>query len=684
MLHKDQRWFFEVFRLVVTGLVLFSGITSVAVAKNSVPLINQPLVPDTAKPGGAGFTLTVNGTGFVSGAVVRWNGHELKTTFVSSSQLTASVPASDIAKASTASVTVVNPSPGGGTSNVAFFSVTVPTSTIGLSAPTKYATGSVPTFVATADFNGDGKLDLAVSNSGSNSVSVLLGKGNGTFQAAVNYDVGTNPTAIAVGDFNADGKLDLAVSNDGSNNVSILLGNGDGTFQAAVNYDVGTNPTCIAAADLSGDGTLDLVVSNQGADTVSVLLGNGDGTFQPHVDYAAGSAPNSVTVGDFNGDGTLDIAVANGSAVSAATYSILLGRGDGTFLPAMTYALGVNNATIATADFNGDGKLDLAVVDNIGQVWILLGKGDGTFQTPVSYATDSFPLGLGIADINGGGKLDLAVGSSGSNTLQVFRGNGDGTFQSPLTFAAGSFPQGLAVGDFDENGRLDVAITDKSAGAVSILSQTTLSPTSLNFATQVVGTTSSAQSVTLVNYGTKPLAITGISFTGADAGDFAQTNTCGTSLAAGASCPISVTFTPTEFGGAVAAMTVDAGGAKKVSLSGTGTVVELVPGSLSWHCGGDYGACPQSQSITLTNVGSGALDITSIAITGSSTFSQTNTCGSSVGAGASCTITVTFKPKVFATGTFTGDLSISDDGGGSPQQVSLSSTVEHICFHDCL
>ncbi|HYA23574.1 MAG TPA: VCBS repeat-containing protein, partial [Terriglobales bacterium] len=187
MKKTDQKWFFKVFRLVVAGLLLFSGIISVAVAQNPVPLINQPLVPDTAKPGGVGFTLTVNGTGFVSGAVVDWNGSPLATTFVSRSQLTASVPASDITTARTASITVVNPSPGGGTSNVAFFSVTVPTSSMGFNTPTKYAAGTGPNSVATADFNGDGKLDLAVSNNGSNNLSVLLGNGNGTFKAAVNY-----------------------------------------------------------------------------------------------------------------------------------------------------------------------------------------------------------------------------------------------------------------------------------------------------------------------------------------------------------------------------------------------------------------------------------------------------------------------------------------------------------------
>ncbi|HMD83957.1 MAG TPA: VCBS repeat-containing protein [Terriglobia bacterium] len=362
---------------LLSGVSFAQGITTDRGARpdtgtaNPVPLINLPLAPDTALPDGSGGILTVNGTGFVSGSVVNWNGAPRATTFVSQSQVKAKILSSDVAQRDTASVTVVNPGPGGGTSNVAFFSVTVPTSSVELGGPTGFDAGSVPYDVAVADFNGDGKLDLAVMNGGSNNVSVLLGNGDGTFQAAVNYDVGPNPNrGIVVGDFNGDGKPDLAVSDSGSNEVSVLLGNGDGTFQAAVNYGVGMYPSGIAVGDFNRDGKLDLVVPNQncpeggpcGASTVSVLLGNGDGTFQPHVDYAVGSSdPNWVTVGDFNGDGKLDLAVAYGYPVMSGV-SILLGNGDGTFQPPVNYWFGVNNATIATADFNGDGKLDLAVV----------------------------------------------------------------------------------------------------------------------------------------------------------------------------------------------------------------------------------------------------------------------------------------------------------------------------------
>jgi hypothetical protein len=142
-------------------------------------------------------------------------------------------------------------------------------------------------------------------------VSVLLGNGDGTFQAARNFAAGNRPWSVAVGDFNGDGIPDLAVANSYSNNVSVLLGNGDGTFQAARNFAAGSFPLSVAVGDLNGDGTLDLAVANSGGNNVSVLLGNGDGTFQAARNYAVGNGPLSVAVGDFNGDGAPDLAVAN-------------------------------------------------------------------------------------------------------------------------------------------------------------------------------------------------------------------------------------------------------------------------------------------------------------------------------------------------------------------------------------
>jgi len=217
----------------------------------------------------------------------------------------------------------------------------------GFQAPLSFDTGAAAYAVAVGDFNGDGIPDLAVANAGGyysftggGSVSVLLGKGDGTFQPAVNYFVGDSSTSVAVGDLNGDGIVDLAVSDSSGNQVRVLLGKGDGTFELAGTYPAGVGPRSVAIADFNGDGRLDLAVADEGtapnyADgSLSVLLGNGDGTFRSPVQVATGVRPLSVVVGDFNRDGIPDLALTNYAV------SVLLGNGDGTFQAAVKYGAG--------------------------------------------------------------------------------------------------------------------------------------------------------------------------------------------------------------------------------------------------------------------------------------------------------------------------------------------------------
>ena len=299
--------------------------------------------------------------------------------------------------------------------------------------------------VVIADINSDGKPDLIVASgcasTGSScrgSVGVLLGNGNGTFKAAMSYDSGgVLSWSVAVADVNGDGKLDVIVTNNSDNTVGVLLGNGDGTFKPAVSYPSGSNSFTgsVAVADVNGDGKPDLVVADEcltypdcASSTVGILLGNGNGTFQSAVTYSAGgSYATTVEVADVNGDGRPDLVV--GSGFSDAV-SVLLGNGDGTFKAAIVYDLAQTVGSIAVRDVNGDGKPDLLVTGESSQhgaVIAFLGNGDGTFSSPSVYASGgqypSYPSSLAVADVNGDGKPDLLIANEGSNTIGVLLGN---------------------------------------------------------------------------------------------------------------------------------------------------------------------------------------------------------------------------------------------------------------------
>jgi len=329
------------------------------------------------------------------------------------------------------------------------------------------AVGTQPVMIAVGDFNNDGIEDLAVPNSGENTIGVPLGKGDGTFQPSVKFSTGRSPYAIAVGDFNGDGNLDIAVTNRDDNNLSVLLGKGDGTFQVQTTYAAGNSPLGIAIADFNLDGNADVVVANASDNTVSILLGNGDGTLQPEVVYPAGSLPYGIAVADFNGDTIPDLAVASSSNNSL---SVLLGNGDGTFQAEVLVPVGSDPFYTVATDLNGDGIPDLVAANyKDDTISVLLGNGDGTFQAQVTCTAGSGPYILARGDFNADGKADLAVTNFNDGTVSLYLGNGDGTLQPQLVYPVGRGTSGLATGDFNGDGLPDLAATNYTDGTVSAL-----------------------------------------------------------------------------------------------------------------------------------------------------------------------------------------------------------------------
>ncbi|MFM9995782.1 MAG: FG-GAP repeat domain-containing protein [Phycisphaerales bacterium] len=330
-----------------------------------------------------------------------------------------------------------------------------------------YPAGTQSLGLAVGDLNADGRPDLAVANVGPfpGNVVILLGNPGGTLQWAGSYAAGEGPFAVAVGDFNADAKADLAVANDGS--VSVLLGNGNGTFQAALDYPIPLiYLLCIAVGEFNGDGKPDLAASGSnsfgaGVDGFYILLGNGNGTFQAAVGYPTTSSGQFWEIGidDFNSDGKADIAVTN---TDASGVFVLLGNGNGTFQPAVLYVTGGEPTALGVSDFNADGKRDLAVGSvsgSQGKASILLGNGNGTFQPAVHFAVPrgNGTLRIAVGDFNADGRPDLAAAGL-YGRVSVLVGNGDGTFRAAVFFEVGlQFPGDVAAGDFNADGQVDVA-----------------------------------------------------------------------------------------------------------------------------------------------------------------------------------------------------------------------------------
>ena len=347
---------------------------------------------------------------------------------------------------------------------VAFGVLAIPAAGLSLvfSSPLTYTVGTSPRAIVAADFNGDTQTDLAVANAGSSDISILLGNGDGTFQAAATVASAPGASALVTGDLNGDTVPDLVVPDTGASRAVVLLGNGDGTFQPGVGFPSAANPTSVALGDFDHDGLTDIATNGSGGQ-IAVLRGNGDGTFHPATVSPLLQSAGMIAAGDMNGDGFADLAVLEPTTTSGV---ILLRNGPGAFQAPFRFPVGPPTA-VAVADVNGDGLSDATFVSTDPLLSVVLGKTSP--GAPLLRAQSGEPVqSVAAGEFDGDGKVDLFFGQSVGAVL--FKpGNGDGTFGAGFKKFTAPNPVALATGDFNADGKLDLASAGDGTNSVSIL-----------------------------------------------------------------------------------------------------------------------------------------------------------------------------------------------------------------------
>lgn len=326
--------------------------------------------------------------------------------------------------------------------------------------------------VTTGDLDGDGNLDLIATSSSSSSVSVLLGKGDGTFNTRTDYGAGSNVDGVAVADVNGDNKPDVVVTNNGASTLTVFLNKGDGTggLNVGVSPFTASGPSGVAVGDFDGDKRQDLIVGHSSDAKVGVLLGNGDGTFKARIDTPAlFTGLGSVSLGDVNGDAKMDVCVSSSTSNNGI---ILLGNGDGSFkAPVLLANFDVNQGCVF-ADFNLDGKLDVAFGSVKKLIGVFTGNGDGSFNPRADYTTSGATFAIRSIDLNGDGFIDLLAANTETNEATILFNKGDGTFPITMSLATTGPLRSVAYGDFNKDGKPDVVGRSLAGSSLSLLLNT--------------------------------------------------------------------------------------------------------------------------------------------------------------------------------------------------------------------
>lgn len=338
--------------------------------------------------------------------------------------------------------------------------------------------GKQPGSLASGDFDGDGKLDLAVANQGGNSVSILLGDGKGDYKSSLEIPMPSGAGTVTAGDWNLDGNVDVTVLSPRSGGITVLFGDGAGRFGSAAYFASGTSPTALTVGDWNHDAKQDFAIVNHAGHDVSILLGDGAGGFAPATHFAVSAGPRELTAADLNRDGNVDLAILDDSDRSVY---ILLGDGAGGFsAPSKLGPFSGSPDAIATGDFEGDLIPDLVLASHssANEVVLLRGDGAGGIRSTTRYPLLSglHPRALTTGDFDGDGNLDLATVNETDpysdfvfGEVTIWRGDGMGGLRPPSNLASGRDSRAIAIGDFDADGKLDLAVANAGSDSISML-----------------------------------------------------------------------------------------------------------------------------------------------------------------------------------------------------------------------